>query len=209
MTTGPRCNRISQPSAIRVCSVKLFSVSIGLLLAALGIFFVPVSFSVDGFGLVVNPGGVRTIRAAENGQVLHFPSQDGRFMPGQIVTAVAYGDAVAKNALLEGTLRRELAKIETDHLEKHSKLVLDLERDRAKRAATVERLAVRQVLTTDTSVGLAALRNFTLDSQSEIDALNEERLEQLSRLEELVNRSGEISALPAQRMATKIGRAHV
>jgi len=184
--------------------VKLFSVSIGLLLAALGIFFVPVSFAVDGFGLVVDPGGVRTIRATEDGQVLHFPSQDGRFMPGQIVTAVAFGDAVAKNALLEGTLRRELAKVETDYLEKHSKLVLDLERDRAKQVATAERLAARRIMTRDTTENLAELRQFTVNSQSDIDELNEERLEQLRRLEDLVKRSGEVSALPAQRLATML-----
>lgn len=184
--------------------MKLFSVSIGLLLAALAIFFVPVSFSVDGFGLVVNPGGVRTIRATEPGQVLHFPSEDGRFMPGQIVTAVVFGEAVAKNALLEGTLRRELARVETDYLDKHSKLNLDLERDRAKRTATAERLSARQVMTLDTAESLVALRVFTESSLSEINDLNEERLEQLRRLEDLVKRSGEVSALPAQRLATML-----
>ena len=30
----------------------------------------------------------RTIRAREAGQVLHYATEDGRFMPGQIVTAV-------------------------------------------------------------------------------------------------------------------------
>ena len=167
--------------------MKLFSVSVGLLFAALGIFFVPVSFAVDGFGLVVNPGGVRTIRASEAGQVLHFPSQDGRFLPGQIVSAVAFGDAVAKNALLEGSLRREMAKIQTDYLDKHSKLILDLERDRAKRTATAERLSARQVMTLDTAESLVALRVFTESSLSEINDLNEERLEQLRRLEDLVS----------------------
>ena len=184
--------------------MKLFSVSIGLLLAALGIFFVPVSFAVDGFGLVVNPGGVRTIRASEAGQVLHFPSEDGRFMPGQIVSALVFGDAVAKNALLEGTLRRELAKVETDYLDKHSKLNVDLERDRAKQIATAERLAARAVLTDDTRDSLQELREFTIASQNDIDALNEVRLEQLRRLEDLVKRSGEVSALPAQRLATML-----
>ncbi|MCF6231690.1 MAG: hypothetical protein L3J36_01095 [Rhodobacteraceae bacterium] len=184
--------------------MKLFSVSVGLLFAALGIFFVPVSFAVDGFGLVVNPGGVRTIRASEAGQVLHFPSLDGRFLPGQIVTAMVFGDAVAKNALLEGTLRRELAKIETDFLDKHSKLNVDLERDRAKRAATAELLAAREILSADTAANLAALRAFTAASQRDIDALNKVRLEQLRRLEELVQRSGEVSALPAQRLATML-----
>lgn len=184
--------------------MKLFSVSVGLLLAALGVFFVPVSFAVDGFGLVVNPGGVRTIRALEPGQVLHFPSADGRFTPGQIVTAVSYADAVAKNGLLEGTLRRELAKIETDHLEKTSKMFLDLERDRAKRTATAERLAARTKLTQDTAETLRALQEFTTESVTDIDNLNAERLEQLRKLEELVKRSGEISALPAQRLATML-----
>lgn len=184
--------------------MKLFSVSVGLLFAALGIFFVPVSFAVDGFGLVVNPGGVRTIRASEAGQVLHFPSQDGRFLPGQIVSAVAFGDAVAKNALLEGSLRREMAKIQTDYLDKHSKLILDLERDRAKRLATVDLLAARRVLTRDTIASLQALRQFTENSLRDIDQLNEERLEQLRRLEDLVKRSGEVSALPAQRLASML-----
>lgn len=184
--------------------MKLFSVSIGLLLAALGVFYVPVSFSVDGFGLVVNPGGVRTIRSSEPGLVLHFPSQDGRFVPGEIVTAVAYDDAVAENTLLQGTLRREMAKIETDHLDKTSKIIVDLERDRAKKIATAELLTARTQLTKDTSDILVALQDFTTDSVSDISELNEERLSQLSRLEDLVKRSGEVSALPAQRLATML-----
>lgn len=184
--------------------MKLFSVSVGLLLAALGVFFVPVSFAVDGFGLVVNPGGVRTIRALEAGQVLHFPSDDGRFLPGQIVTAISYSETVAENGLLEGTLRRELAKIETDHLEKTSKLILDLERDRAKMNATAERLAARTKMTEDTAASLVALQKFTAESETDIADLNAERLEQLRRLEDLVKRSGEVSALPAQRLATML-----
>lgn len=182
--------------------MKLFSVSVGLLLAALGVFFVPVSFAVDGFGLVVNPGGVRTIRAEENGTVLHFPSDQGRFGPGDLVSAVMFPDAVAENALLLGTMRRELAKIETDYLEKSGKLIVDIDRDRAKRSATAERLAARQALAADTAAVLAALQSFTLDSAEDIDDLNERRLEQLRRLEELVKKSGEMSALPAQRLAS-------
>lgn len=184
--------------------MKLFSVSIGLLLAALGVFFVPVSFAVDGFGLVVNPGGVRTVRASEAGVVLHYPSQADRFLPGQIVTAVTYGDAVAANALLEGTMRRELAKVETDYLEKTSKLIVDIERDKAKRTATAERLSARKQLTADTSAVLTALQEFTSTSTSDIADLNEQRLEQLRRLENLVQKSGEIAALPAQRLATML-----
>lgn len=182
--------------------MKLFSVSIGLLLAAMGIFYVPVSFSVDGFGLVVNPGGVRTIRATDPGVVIHYPSQDGRFMPGQIVTAVYDRTSVANNGLLEGTMRRELAKIESDHLERVSKIELDLGRDRAKLEATKERLAARTVLRDDTSNVLNALQAFNLDSDADIDELNAARLDQLARLEELVKRSGEVSALPAQKLAT-------
>ena len=184
--------------------MKLFSVSIGLLLAALGVFYVPVSFSVEGFGLVVNPGGVRSIRAAEAGVVQHFPSEGGQFRPGQIVTTVTDRAAAAENALLLGTMQRELAKIESDHLERTSKIQVDLERDRAKRAATVERLAARQVLQDDTQNVLAALQAFNADSVSDIDALNEERLLQLAQLEDLVKRSGEISALPAQKLATML-----
>lgn len=184
--------------------MKLFSVSIGLLLAALGVFFVPVSFAVDGFGLVVNPGGVRTVRASEAGMVLHFPSEGGRFLPGQIVTAIVFPGAVAQNTLLEGTLRRELAKVQTDHLEKTSKLEVDLERDRAKRDATAERLASRRKLGDETGAVLAALQEFTSDSLTDISDLNEERLEQLRRLEDLVVKSGEVSALPAQRLATML-----
>lgn len=182
--------------------MKLFSVSVGLLLAALGVFYVPVSFSVDGFGLVVNPGGVRTVRAAEPGVVLHYPSQDGRFMPGQIVTAVTQSSAVAENALLEGTMHRELAKIESDHLEDISKLQLDLGRDRAKQQATAERLAARTRLKDDTAQVLTELQAFNRESVTDIDELNAERLAQLARLEDLVKRSGEVSALPAQKLAT-------
>ncbi|MEY8827593.1 hypothetical protein AB9K34_04115 [Sedimentitalea sp. XS_ASV28] len=184
--------------------MKLLSVSVGLLLAALGVFYVPVSFSVDGFGLVVNPGGVRTIRATEPGIVVHYPSQDGRFQPGQIVTAVIDRTAVANNTLLEGTMRRELAKIESDHLERVSKLEVDLGRDRAKLAATTERLAARMDLSENTAAVLAALQSFNENSESDIDELNESRLEQIARLEELVRRSGEVSALPAQKLASML-----
>ncbi|WP_424986609.1 hypothetical protein [Microbulbifer sp. S227A] len=184
--------------------MKLFSVSVGLLLAALGVFYVPVSFSVDGFGLVVNPGGVRTIRATEPGIVVHYPSRDGRFLPGQIVTAVVDRTAVANNTLLEGTMRRELAKIESDHLEQVSKLEVDLGRDRAKLVATTERLAARMDLSENTAAVLAALQSFTEDSVSDIDQLNEARLEQIARLEDLVKRSGEVSALPAQKLASML-----
>ncbi len=184
--------------------MKLLSISVGLLLAALGIFFVPVSFSVDGFGLVVNPGGVRTVRAVENGQVLHFPSTDGKFTPGQIVTAVVFGDAVAKNGLLEGTLSRELAKVKTDYLDKYSKLFLDRERDNAKRIATAERLLALEVLTKSTSENIAKLQAFNVTSQSDIETLNQERMAQLAQLEDLLKRSGEVSALPAQKLATML-----
>jgi hypothetical protein len=182
--------------------MKLFSVSIGLLLATLGIFFVPISFAVDGFGLVVNPGGVRTIKAVENGVVLHFPNEGGRFHPGEFVTAVHFPEAVAKNALLEGTLLKDLAKIEADHIEKTSKNALELERERAKRDATAQRLAAREELTRNTESVVNALQSFNAESGTDIDALNEERLNQLAQLEDLVKRSGEVSALPAQRLAT-------
>ncbi|MGR3660735.1 MAG: hypothetical protein ACU0CA_06030 [Paracoccaceae bacterium] len=181
--------------------MNLISISVGLFLAAIGIFFVPVSFSVDGFGLVVNPGGVRTIRASESGLVLHFPSANGQFFPGEIVTAVIYSDARAQNTLLVETLRRELAEIETDHLERTSKIQLDMERDRAKHAATEERLAARVQLARETSLVLLALQEFAAGSVSDIAELNEERRAQLSRLEDLVKRSGQVAAIPAQRMA--------
>ena len=184
--------------------MKLFSVSVGLLLAALGVFFVPISFAVDGFGLVVNPGGVRTVRASKAGMVLHYPAQGTEFEPGQIVTAVVFSEAIAENALLEGTMRRELAKVEADHLEKTSKLVVELERDRAKRDATEERLAARRKLSGDTSAVLTELQRFTTDSLTDITDLNDERLEQLRRLEDLVQRSGEVEALPAQKLATML-----
>ncbi|MEX0340051.1 MAG: hypothetical protein AB3N11_13550 [Arenibacterium sp.] len=182
--------------------MKLFSVSIGLILAALGIFYVPVSFAVDGFGLVVDPGGVRTVRAVKAGTVLHFSAEEGRFFPGEIVTAVTYPDAVAENALLLGTMQRELSKLEADHLEKTSKIRVDLDRDRAKQIATVNRLAARSDLLAETDLVLAALQAFTQESVADIDTLNQNRLEQLERLEDLVKRSGEVAALPAQRLAT-------
>ena len=182
--------------------MKLFSVSIGLILAALAVFYVPVSFAVDGFGLIVNPGGVRTIRATEAGTVLHFASDEGQFQPGQIVSAVTYSEAVAENALLLGTMHRELAKVDADHLEKTSKLQVEIDRDRAKKTATAGRVAARDVLIADTAEVLAALQDFTLESLSDITSLNEERLAQLAQLEELVKKSKEASALPAQRIAT-------
>jgi hypothetical protein len=185
--------------------MKLFSVSIGLILAALGIFYVPVSFAVDGFGLVVDPGGVRTVRAVKPGTVLHFSAaNEDRFFPGEIVTAVTYPEAAAENALLLGTMQRELAKLEADHLEKTSKIRVDLDRDSAKRIATQERLAARNALMQETALVLEELQAFTRESVEDIASLNAERLQQLARLEELVKRSGEVSALPAQRLATML-----
>ncbi len=184
--------------------MKLFSLSIGLLLAALGVFYVPVSFSVDGFGLVVNPGGVRTIRATEDGVVHHFASDGGQFRPGQIVSGVTYPDAAAKNALLLGTMQAELSKIESDFTEKTTKIRAAMDRNIAKRRATAERLEARNQLIADTAEVLVALQEFTSESVSDISSLNEERLSQLSRLEDLVKRSGEVSALPAQKLATML-----
>ncbi|MCB1340533.1 MAG: hypothetical protein KDK24_05610 [Pseudooceanicola sp.] len=184
--------------------MKLLSVSLGLILAAMGVFYIPVSFAVDGFGLIVSPGGVRTLRAGEAGTVLHFPAEGGSFQPGDIVSAVTSTEAVAENALLLGTMYAELAKVEAEHLEKVSKIETDLERDRAKRMATVEQLAARNALLADTIETLEALQAFTVASLGHIDALNEERMAQLARLEELVKRSGEVSALPAQRLATML-----
>ena len=184
--------------------MKLFSVSIGLLLATLGVFFVPISFAVDGFGLVVNPEGVRTIRATQAGVVLHFPADGGRFEPGEIVSAVSFPEAVVKNASLIGTLRKDFAKIESDHIEKTSKNNLELERERAKKNATIERLAARTVLSEDTRNVVDALQAFNTASVTDIDALNEERLDQLQQLEDLVKKSGKVSALPAQKLATML-----
>jgi hypothetical protein len=182
--------------------MKLFSLSIGLLLAALGVFHVPVSFAVDGFGLVVNPGGVRTIRASEDGTVLHFSAPDGRFEPGHIITVVTDPTAPAKNALELGTLQREYIKVESEHLEKTSKLKLDLERDRAKQRATAERLAARVGLMAETETVLNELRSFTATSDADIADLNAERLQELERLEALLEKSRELAAIPAQRLAT-------
>jgi len=185
--------------------VKLFSISIGLLLAAIAVFFVPVSFAVDGFGLVVDPGGVRTVRAAAPGVVLHFPADgDGRFHPGQIVSAVTDPEAAAGNAALRSTLRRDFAKVETDYLDKASKLRTDRDRDLAKHDATAEQLAARQELVANGRDMLAELKAFTAQSEADIEALNEERLAQLSRLEELLGQSGEASAMPAQTLASML-----
>lgn len=182
--------------------MKLFSLSIGLLLASIGVFYVPVSFAVDGFGLVVNPGGVRTIRASEDGTVIHFPATDGRFVSGDIVTVLTTPDAPDKNALELGTLQREFIKFDAEYLEKAIKIETDLERDRAAQGATRDRLVARQSLIDETETVLADLRNFAAASVSDIDDLNAERLDQLAQLEDLLDRSRELSAIPAQRLAT-------
>ncbi|MEO9683625.1 MAG: hypothetical protein ABJF86_16885 [Tateyamaria sp.] len=182
--------------------MKLFSLSVGLLLAAFGVLNVPVSFAVDGFGLVVSPGGVRTIRADEQGMVMHFPATDGGFLPGQLVSAVVEPSGVAENALLLSKMRRELSKVESDYLEKSSKIQLDIERDQAKQIATVEQLKARGVLMADTDAVLDTLQEFAAQSTVDISDLNDERLSQLAKLEDLVKRSGEVAALPAQRLAT-------
>jgi hypothetical protein len=181
--------------------MKLLAISLGLLLAALAVFFVPVSFSVDGFGLVVNPGGVRTVRAAEAGTVLHFPSDEGRFHPGRIVTAVAQPEDEAKNQQLLEAMRRQVAKGEADHLDKMTKLVVDLERAKAKRVATDERLKARKQLVQERTSLMVALREHTQRSDEDLESLNQERLSQLERLEDLVRRSGEVAAMPSQKQA--------
>lgn len=185
--------------------MKYLVISIGLLLAAAGVFFIPVSFSVDGFGLVVNPGGVRTVRAAEAGTVLHFAPHEGRFHPGRIVTAVTRPDTEARNRALLGTLQKTLAKSDTDYLVEMSKRQAELERAEAKRAATAERLEARGELAANRAELLAALRRFSERSEDDIDALNEERLSQLARLEDLLRRSGEVAAIPSQQLAKMLG----
>lgn len=101
-------------------------------------------------------------------------------------------------------MRKEMAKIEAEHIEKKSKNDLELERERAKQRATADRLAAREVLTADTAEVVASLQAFTAESVSDIDELNALRMEQLQQLEELVKRSGEVSALPAQKLASML-----
>lgn len=182
--------------------MKLFSLSIVLLAAAFGVLNIPVSFAVDGFGLVVSPGGMRTVRADEQGVVMHFPATDGRFLPGQLVSAVVSPTGVAENALLLSAMYSELSKIESDHLVDTSDIQVDLERDQAKQIALVASLEARRVLMVDTAAVLAALQSFADQSTSDISELNDERLVQLGNLEDLVERSEAVAALPAQRLAT-------
>lgn len=181
--------------------MKLLAISLGLLLTALAIFFVPVSFSVDGFGLVVNPGGVRTVRAVEAGTVLHFSSDEGRFLPGRIMTAVAQAEDEAKNQQLLQSMRKQVSKGKADYLDKLTKLVVEIERAKAKRAATAERLTARKRLVDERTNLMVALRDHTQRSDADLENLNQERLSQLERLEDLVRRSGEVAAMPSQKQA--------
>jgi hypothetical protein len=63
-------------------------------------------------------------------------------------------------------------------------------------------MAARTALRNDTSEVPKALQMFNQDSDSDIDQLNATRLEQLARLENLLKRSGEKSALPQQKLAS-------
>ncbi len=182
--------------------MRVFFISLALLLATAGLFFVPISFSVDGFGLVVDPGGVRTIKANKDGRVHHFPSDNGQFGPGDIVSAVTFDDVDAINESQRQIRARDLARIETEHLEDISKIEATLDRDRAKLVATQDRVAARADLIAEAAQLLDNQRAFSLDSAALVADLNEERRELLNRLEDLVRRSGEVSALPAQRLAS-------
>ncbi len=184
--------------------MKLVFVSVFWLALAIVVLFVPISFSVDGFGLVVNPGGVKTVRARESGVVYHYSATGQEFAAGQIVSAVVRVESAAENDFLMGTLRRDLAKIDSDHLEKTSKVLVDLERDSAKKDATEQRLKARMSLTHDMSKALVELRDFTQLSDADIDALNAERLSQLDKLENLLRKSGENAVLPAQKLAAML-----
>ena len=62
---------------------KNVTLSLGLLLFAIGLFFVPVSFSVKGFGMIVSPDGVRSIRTLSGGTLYQAdPAPGGYFAPG-------------------------------------------------------------------------------------------------------------------------------
>ena len=143
---------------------------------------VPVTFSVDGFGIIVSPDGVRTFRAQERGTVQHFEPEGDAFQPGEIISAVEFGDIRAENQFLLQTLLRDLAKAETDRMESVTRLVTTLERDRAKLDATTKRLSTRRELTNETRTTLEALRRFVVLSEAEADVLNAERETQLNSL---------------------------
>lgn len=165
---------------------------------------VPVTFSVDGFGIIVSPDGVRTFRAQERGTVQHFEPEGDAFQPGEIISAVEFGDIRAENQFLLQTLLRDLAKAETDRMESVTRLVTTLERDRAKLDATTKRLSTRRELTNETRTTLEALRRFVVLSEAEADVLNAERETQLNSLEDMLRRSQAVAALPAQRAATML-----
>ena len=111
------------------------------LLAAFGVFFVPVSFSVQGFGMLVSPDGVRIIRSVEDG-VVHYrePSEEGWFAPGQVATVVEPVGANAQHAFLVEKLRRDLLETATMLGESISKLTADLAREQASHSALVDRV---------------------------------------------------------------------
>lgn len=184
--------------------MKLIAISVFWLVLATSVLFVPISFSVDGFGLVVNPGGVKTVRARESGIVYHYPASEQEFVAGQIVSAVMRVESAAENTFLMGSLRRDLAKIDSDLLEKTSKVLVDLERDGAKMDASKVRLQARLSLTRDMEQALVELKKFTQLSDADIDSLNAERLSQLDKLEALLRKSGQNSALPAQKLAAML-----
>lgn len=184
--------------------MRLLSISLLWLGAAFAVMFYPVSFSVDGFGLIVSPDGVRSVRARQAGIVQHFTAEGDRFEAGEIVSAVVIEKASTQNALLESAMRGEISKAEADYLERTSKVRLDLERDRAKRSATQARLDVGRSLALEARGNLSALRSHLQISRIDVDALNEERLSQLDRLEELLRLSAEKTAVPEQRLVTML-----
>ncbi len=184
--------------------MRYFAIAALWLSLAAGALLVPVTFSVDGFGIVVSPDGVRSVRAIERGTVRHFVSEGEVFAAGDIISAVEFADIHTENQFLLQTLRRDLAKTEADRLEAVTRLTTTLERDRAKMDATLARLSTRRALTEETRRTLGSLRDFVQSSETEVDELNAERTTQLDSLEDMLRRSLAAEALPAQRAASML-----
>lgn len=220
-------DRASGPLNIGNKPMKLLPVSLGLLFLATGMFFIPVAFSVEGFGFVVSTHGLKTVRATMPGNVIHFEPGDKGFEAGQIVTAVVPDEADTKNALALRELRRATVELETAYKETSAQLDMKIARARAKIDATRTRLAARQGLLQKTTSLLNALEEFDSTARYKETALIKERAEHLSRLEEIAEgsidreliadrqfveaidgiRTGQLSVLSSERSnITSVGR---
>ena len=190
-------------------SFPVFSFALGSLFAALGVFVIPVSFSVQGFGMLVSPDGVRTVRSADSGTVHHAePSEDGWFAPGRIVTVIAPAAGGARNAFLLEKLRRDLLEASTKLGEDISKLRAELARQQASHLALGHRVSASTQQAARIMDHRKEVIAFRTKMRAEIESLSEARLSRLRALEDMLHRTGEHGVMPEQQRLEMIQKLY-